>query len=395
MRKIIHLDLDAFFCAVEEREDPSLSGKAFAVGGTERGVIASCSYAARRFGIHSAMPTKVALTKCPNLILISPHHEKYRRASREVMSYLRSVAPVFEQLSIDEAFVDVSDLSIKAKEFATQIQKYINIKFSLPCSIGLASNKLVAKIANDVGKSKCKSNQPPNALTIVKPGDEENFLSMLPIQYLWGIGPKTASRMSRMGIETIGDLAKVPESRLTSAFGKMGRDFKLRAKGIDDRPVTTFHEIKSISNEITFAVDKDKINELKKSLLRLSIKVGSRLEKMNKKASTVKIKVRWYDFRTITRQTTVEVPIQSGEQIYSIAIRLFKQTWDQRTPIRLIGVGVSNFTTQSVQLSLWESSENNKNITSNQKINHLITVVQKRFGKDSLLIGSEYLHKED
>ena len=208
-RKILHLDLDAFFCSVEELLDPSLKGKPFAVGGNPqgRGVVSSCSYAARKFGVHSAMPMARALSLCPELIVIHHRHGLYSEYSNKVMDILRSHTPLFQQVSIDEAFLDVSDLPKPAGAIAREIQERVDREVHLPCSLGVATNKLVAKVANDFGKSQVKSGQAPRQITIVPPGEEAAFLAPLDIQSLWGIGPKTSQKLHGQGIHTIGQLA--------------------------------------------------------------------------------------------------------------------------------------------------------------------------------------------
>jgi DNA polymerase-4 len=393
-RTILHLDLDAFFCAVEELYNPSLRGIAFAVGGrpSERGVIASCSYAARQFGIHSAMPTTSALHLCPDLVLIKSHHKRYRIESTKVMKYLSSITNHFEQISIDEAFLDISQISQPVHDLAILIQNNINTNMHLPCSIGIASNKLVAKIANDYGKSTNVGNHSPNTITIVTAGDEAAFLAPLPVRHLWGIGPKTAERLARLGVSTIGDLAKIPEGVLINQFGKMGKEFTLRSKGIDNRPVISHHESKSLSNEVTFAKDKTNLQEVTNVLLQLSKKVSNRLCKENKTARTIKIKLRWYDFDTITRQFTYETPINDYDHIYAAAHQLLIKNWGDNKPIRLIGVGVSNldYPTPIFQLSYFDTEENRHDNKLPKQLEQAITIIQQRFGENSLVRGSRY-----
>ncbi len=209
--KIMHLDLDAFFCAVEEQRDASLVGKPFAVGGkpSERGVVASCSYAARQSGVHSAMPMARAVKLCPGLLVVPARHGVYSAVSRQVMARLHNLTGLVEQISIDEAFMDVSDLPEPGLVLAQRLQATIREELSLPCSIGVATNKLVAKMATDVGKASRRGGQPPNAIQVVPPGQEAAFLAPLPIQALWGVGPKTAARLNELGVRTVGDLANL------------------------------------------------------------------------------------------------------------------------------------------------------------------------------------------
>src|SRR5512139_1992988 len=260
-RTILHIDLDAFFCAVEENQNPALRGRAFAVGGKpeERGVVASCSYAARRMGVRSAMPMSRAIRLCPGLVIVPSRHGLYSEVSRQVMGILRGQTPLVEQISIDEAFLDISNLRDQPEHFGRGLQARIRDELHLPCSIGIASNKLMAKIATEVGKAlalkRIKAQglvEPPNAVTIVPVGKEAEFLSPLPADMLWGVGPKTSQRLTELGIHTIGDIAKWPESEMVRLFGENGRDLSRHAKGIDERPIETERETKSISQENTF-----------------------------------------------------------------------------------------------------------------------------------------------
>src|SRR5512146_795002 len=213
---ILHLDLDAFFCAVEETRNPELVGKAFAVGGKpdERGVVASCSYAARRYGIRSAMPMARAIRLCPGLLILPGRHRIYREVSRQVMERLRAVTPIMEQISIDEAFLDISAIAQSPNNVAHQLQDQIRDELRLPCSIGIASSKMVAKMATEVGKKSARGAGPPFALTIVPAGEEAAFLAPLPADMLWGVGPKTGERLTEIGIHTVGDIARWPEGEL-------------------------------------------------------------------------------------------------------------------------------------------------------------------------------------
>lgn len=358
---ILHLDLDAFFCAVEEQLNPDLKGKPFAVGGkpTERGVVASCSYPARAFGIHSAMPMSRAVQKCPDLIIVSHKMGDYRAVSRKVMTILRDVTPLVEQLSVDEAFMDMTAFGEDGEVLARQIQQRINIELKLPCSLGVASNKLVAKIANNRGKSQAETGKYPNAIEVVGVGAEADYLAPLPIRELWGVGPVTAEKMHEMDIYSIGDLAAVETTLLSRAFGKNGYDLSLRAKGIDSRPVVTERETKSISNEITFEQDVNDRAILNKTLRRMCESISQQLRKSELIGRTVKIKLRWSDFTTITRQTTVTNPRDTEQWLYKKAWTLLDEAWDGRRTIRLIGVGVANFSEDNAvrQLSLWDMDE--------------------------------------
>ena len=237
-RTILHLDLDAFFCAVEEQHDPSLAGKPFAVGGRpeERGVVASCSYAARKSGIHSAMPMSQARRRCPTLLIVPSHFASYRAASTQVMARLKALTPLVEQLSIDEAFLDVTALETPGEMLARQLQQTIRDELGLPCSLGVATNKLVAKIATDVGKAAAHTGSAPNALCVVPPGTEAAFLAPLPTRTLWGVGPRTVEQLAALGIRTIGDLARHPLPSLIRQFGKHGAAWCATPKAVTSAP---------------------------------------------------------------------------------------------------------------------------------------------------------------
>ena len=265
-RTILHVDLDAFYCSVEEQRDPTLTGQVFAVGGRPetRGVVASCSYAARQRGVHSAMPMSQALRLCPNLRIVPPRHSEYRAVSDKVMALLRRGTPLVEAISIDEAFLDVTAIVEESaaingawtgRTLALALQHRIQNELGLSCSLGVASNKMVAKIATDYGKAAVRTGQSPHALCVVPPGEEALFLAPLPTTALWGVGPKTAQQLNALGIATIGDLSKWPQRDLLERFGKHGYDLWQHAQGIDKREVVPERESKSISSETTFVRD--------------------------------------------------------------------------------------------------------------------------------------------
>jgi DNA polymerase-4 len=392
VRKILHLDLDAFFCAVEAKRDPLLRDKAFAVGGRpdQRGVVASCSYAARQFGIHSAMPMARAVKQCPDLIIIPSRYHAYQDASRQVMAQLHNLTPLVEQISIDEAFLDVSELPDSAETLARNLQATINNELGLPCSLGVATNKLVAKIANNIGKASVKSAQPPNTIKVVSPGQEAAFLAPLPVRELWGVGPKTEEQLATMGIFTIGDLAAQPETDLARKFGKLGNDLSQRAKGLDDRPVETEHEAKSVSHETTFARDITDGEKLRQVLRHLSEQVGRQLRKKKLSGTTIKIKLRWADFTTLTRQTTLDHSTNLDDDIYTAAEALFTHTWPSGKRVRLIGVGVSGFEPQAYQPGLWDKDDTEQA----QRWQSTLDTLRDRFGDQAIQRGSQ-LKKTD
>ena len=380
-RKIIHLDLDAFFCAVEALQDPSLLGEPFAVGGRPeyRGVVSSASYAARRYGVRSAMPTARALQLCPDLILVSGRHSQYGDYSRKVMRHLHNFAHSVQQISIDEAFIDVSDLRAPAEKIAGDLQLCIWEDLQLPCSLGVATSKLVAKIANNVGKASAKTKGPPMAITVVPPGEEAAFLAPLPITELWGVGPKTGENLRQLGINTIGDLADWPHEDLIHRFGKHGDDLARRARGLDDRPVATERGTKSISHEVTYAQDVTDEDQLKRTILRLSDNVGRRLRKARLRAATVKIKLRWSDFTTLTRQLTLPEPTDQDAVIYEAALKLLHANWRPGRPVRLIGVGTMNLNDPATQLRLWQTGTE-----KGQRLQETLDGLRDRFGRDAI-----------
>ncbi len=388
-RIILHLDLDAFFCAVEENQNPALRGRPFAVGGRpeERGVVASCSYAARALGIHAAMPMSRALRLAPGLIIVPGRHRLYRETSQQVMEKLRNVTPQVEQISIDEAFMDISGMG-EAETLARRLQQGIRDDLGLPCSIGIASNKLVAKIATEVGKKGARKNRdkkeigPPFALTIVPGGQEAAFLAPLPADMLWGVGPKTEARLAELGMRTVGDIARWPEADLVRRFGENGRDLSRHARGIDERPIITEHETKSISQEVTFVRDVSDDRELEKTLRELSAEVGRSLRKNDLAGRTVKIKLRWPDFTTLTRQSTLPQPTQSEEELARAALALLKAVRRPHQAVRLIGVGISGLGTPLRQLGLWD-----EDAERSRRVQEVIDELHARFGRDSIQRG--------
>lgn len=350
IRTVLHLDLDAFFCSVEELLDPSLAGTAFAVGApaSERGVLSTASYAARKYGVHSAMPTAQAMRLCPHLRLIQPRHKLYAEYSRRVMALLSNETPVLERISIDEAFLDLTGDPRPGGSVASYLKAQIRSETGLPSSFGVATNKLVAKIATNVGK--------PDGLVVVPPGEEAAFLAPLPMGMLWGAGPKSRARLSALGLRTIGDIAACAESDLVRWFGAPGVEMLNHARGIDHRPVETGREAKSISHETTFARDVTDGDELRRTLLELSGRVGASLRRDGLAARTVKLKLRWPPFETLTRQTTLPLATDLDAVIYSTALALFQKEWSRGKAVRLMGVGVSGLGEPATQLGLFDSA---------------------------------------
>jgi len=390
-RTILHIDLDAFFCAVEENQNPSLRGKAFAVGGKpeERGVVASCSYAARRMGIRSAMPMSKALKLSSRLIIVPSRHHLYSEVSRQVMAILHEQTPLVEQISIDEAFLDVSGLQDEPERFGRGLQARIYGELHLPCSIGIASNKLMAKLATEVGKALALQRikvqgltEPPNAITVVNLGEEAAFLNPLPADMLWGVGPKTSARLTELGISTIGDLAKWPESELIRLFGENGRDLARHSKGIDDRSIVTERETKSISQEITFSKDVRDDRVLEKTLRDMSTEVGRQLRKNNLVGKTIKLKIRWPDFTTLTRQTTLNDPTDQDDVIEKLALDLLRSVRRSNQAVRLIGVGISGLGAPIRQLGLW-----NMDVERSRRLQQAMDTLNEKYGRDVIHKG--------
>jgi len=380
IRKIIHLDLDAFFCSVEELLDPSLKGKAFAVGGSTsgRGVITSASYSARMHGVRSAMPTREALKIFPELLLVRSGYHHYSQYSDKVMDILRDTTPIVEQVSIDEAFLDVSDMPQPIASIAQDLQKRVMQETGLPCSLGCASSRVVAKMANDFGKKQVKTGRSPQKITVVEPGTEEEFMAPLDIQALWGVGPKTAAHLRQRGITTIGRLAALGDADLKNYFGHHGESMRRRAKGIDNTPIyPESGDPKSVSNEMTFHEDQDNEVGLLKILRGLSEKVGSRLRKAGLAGSVVQIKIRYADFSTYTRQTSMKECTNLDQEIYDEVQRLFLKHWQSGRAVRLLGVGVSSLDKPHRQLALWDDQSSKK-----EELTRAVDDLRERFGKD-------------
>lgn len=384
MRKILHVDLDAFFCSVEELKNPSLKGKPFAVGGMpgQRGVVASCSYAARQFGVRSAMSTGRALALCPELILVSGRHSEYESYSRRVMEILAQISPLVEIVSIDEAFVDISDLPEQPDLIARRIQQKVREEVQLPCSVGIAGSKLVAKIATDIGKSEKKSNVAPCAIKYIPPGSEEAFLAPLPVAAIPGVGPKTETRLRELGIEKIQDLQHRDEKELQPLLGKNVTFLIRAAHGQDSSPVEVAHELKSISQETTFSRDVHNPVEIERTIRWLTEKVARRLRENRMSADTIRVKIRLKDFSTHTRQARLSSPTDVESTLLEQALQLFRDFHSSEQYIRLIGVGVSGLGESWHQMGLWEGTTE-KEI----KLHQVLDQVQQKYGKKALQTG--------
>jgi len=304
------------------------------------------------------------------------------------MEILRRYSGLIEQISIDEAFLDISDIPRSGVEVAQDIQQTIRRELDLPCSIGIASNKLVAKIATDTGKAGNRGPIPPCAILEVPAGGEAAFLAPLPVRALWGVGPKSAARFQSLGIHTIGDLAKDPELTLVKLFGKYGYDLSRHARGIDTSPLEPEHEIKSISQEVTFDRDVSDVKVLEKVIREQSEQVAFRLRKNNMTAATVRLKIRWPDFSTQSRQLTLPQPTSQDAVIIKAALELLGAIWTGTRKVRLIGVGVSNLQTETWQLSLRD--------TPDEKEHRLLAAMDElkgRFGKRIVQRGTDLKDK--
>ena len=337
-RTILHVDLDAFFAAVEQRDRPELRGRPVIVGGdpSGRGVVSAASYEARRFGVHSAMSLREALRRCPDGVFLPVDGRRYQQASRDVMAVLRRFTPQVEPISIDEAFLDVTGSAAlfgDGTTIAGAIKSAVREDVGLVASVGVASTKLVAKIASDLRK--------PDGLVVVAPGDEASFLAPLAIGRLWGVGEKTAVALSDFGVRTIGDLAALPPDVVVRRFGKHGGSLIQRARGIDDDPVHEGDPAKSVGHEHTFDVDTSDREIIERTLLAMSEGVSGRLRSAGVRASTIAVKIRDGSFRTITRQRTLAEPTDLTEPIFRTALDLARPEV-RGIRVRLLGVTASN-----------------------------------------------------
>ena len=382
-RYVLHLDCDAFFASVEEILDPSLRGKPLIVGAPpeRRGVVASASYPARAFGVRSAMPTAQALRLCPQAIVLPPRHKIYGEYSARMMAILSEYTPLVEPLSLDEAFLDVTGYKARwgsPEELAQQLQERLSAELGLTASIGLASNKLVAKIASGLEK--------PRGFVVVPHGRETEFLCPLPVEKLWGVGEVTAGSLHEMGVSTIGQLAQLPASQLEARLGRRGQDLHRQARGIDDSPVVVEREEKSLSRETTFAQDVGDGQVLRKKLLILSESVARRLRKRGLRGRTVKLKLRYSDFETLTRQVTMGTPTDLEQVIFDQAARLLDQSWDSKRKVRLIGVGVTKFDTEESQLSLFEGAGDGR-IEKLRRLSQSVDRIRQKYGDEAIRRG--------
>jgi nucleotidyltransferase/DNA polymerase involved in DNA repair len=335
--------MDAFYAAVEQRDRPELRGRPVIVGadpkgGRGRGVVSTCSYEARRFGVHSAMPISVAFRQCPKGVYLPVDMAKYAAVSKQVMAILRRFTDVVEPVSIDEAFLDVtgSERALgSGEQIAGRLKREIHDELGLTASVGVASCKLVAKIASDMRK--------PDGLVVVPPGEEAAFLAPLPVRRLWGVGPKLEEQLAKLGVQTIGDLAALDESRLRRRLGSHGHDLRRLARGEDDREVVASSgEAKSIGQEHTYDEDQADPAVLRRTLLKLADGVAGRLRHHGLRGRTITLKYRDESFTTLTRSETIGAATDHGDVIFAVAWRLFEQVHGRRR-VRLLGIYASGF----------------------------------------------------
>ena len=374
---ILHIDMDAFYASVEQLDDPRLRNKCVIVGGTSnRGVVSAASYAARQFGVRSAMPIYQAKQKCPHGIFVPPRMDRYQAVSKKIMAVLRDFSPLVEPVSIDEAYVDITGcqrLFGEPQEIAWEIKRKIMETVNLTCSVGVAPNKFLAKIASDMQK--------PDGLTLIAPEQAGAFVDSLPINKVPGVGNKMQHQMELLGIRTLGDIQRLPQETLLRHLGKFGLRLRALSAGIDDSPVTPHAPHKSISSERTLAADTRDRELLKRCLLSQSADVARQLRLAGVRAKTITLKIKDADFKTVTRRTTIAIPGQSSKTIYEQAARLLDE-YKITKKIRLIGVGTSGFSpvSASVQMGLFEHSEEADGDW--EKVDKALDAISKKFGKD-------------
>ncbi|HEY7211151.1 MAG TPA: DNA polymerase IV [Bryobacteraceae bacterium] len=384
-RLICHVDMDAFFVSVEELFDPSLKGKPVVVGGkaNQRGVVAAASYAARRFGVHSAMPLRVAGQLCPHAIFVEGHPDRYREYSRKVFSVLNTFSPLVEMASIDEAYLDFTGterLHGPALKTGHSLREAIVRATNLKCSLGLASSRLVAKVSSDQAK--------PSGVLYVLPGQEARFLAPLEVRRIPGVGKKTEAALHKIGIRRVGDLAQLDESFLAARFGRWGLALAGKARGADaggwfDAEIGANEDPKSISHENTFHEDSADATHLETALLKLSEMVARRLREHQLYARTIQLKLRNEDFETITRACSLDHATQLDREIAGAVTRLFREAWDGKTPIRLVGVHAGNLQPFEGQMSLLDEPETARLRNAFRSVDH----IRNRFGEASVSLA--------
>lgn len=382
-RTILHVDMDAFYASVELLRRPELRGRPVVVGGAgARGVVAAASYEARSYGVHSAMPALRARRLCPDAVFLPGDHPHYGEVSGRLMELFRSVTPLVEPLSLDEAFLDISGtrrLLGPPLEVATWLRRRVREEEQLSCSVGVASNKFLAKLATNRAKPRASRSGPVEGagVHVVEPGRELAFLRPLPVGDLWGVGPATLAKLERLGIATVGDLADTPSTALASSLGKgAARHLHDLANGRDDREVVPDQDPKSISHEETFAVDLTDLDQLRPELVRMSDAVAARLRHHGFRGRTVQLKLRYRDFTTLTRSTTLPSATDRGNEVLSTAWTMLERL-PVHTGVRLLGVGVSNLARGAApeQLSFDTPTDDGWDAT-----NQVVDAIRDRFG---------------
>jgi len=395
-RTVLHVDMDAFFVSVELLDRPELRGRPVVVGGSgARGVVAAASYEARFYGVHSAQPGAVARRLCPQAVFIDGRHDRYREVSAHIMEIFESITPLVEPLSLDEAFLDVSGRSRSlgdGPQIAAMIRARVLDETGLTCSVGVAHNKFLAKLATETAKPKASRTGPVfgSGVAVVDRDDVEGFLWPLAAQALWGVGPATLTKLQRLGVSTVGDIARVPVDALRAAVGPAaGGQLHRLAHGLDDRPVVAGAEAKSISHEETFATDVADRARLEREIVRLADAVSDRLRRASSFARTVQLKVRYASFQTVTRSFTLPDGTDDGVEMASVARRLLSDI-DVSGGIRLIGVGVSGLAPaaeRTIQLSLLDAvgdATSGGDPLSAAALNSAVDEIRERFGRSSI-----------
>jgi DNA polymerase-4 len=379
-RTIMHVDLDAFFVSVEQVLNPELQGKPVVVGGRpeRRGVVAAASYEARAFGLHSGMPLATAVRLCPQAIFIEGSFPRYRDASKKFMAILADFSPFLEPMGLDEAYLDVTgfeSLHGSIHRMARSIKQRVRKELGLAASIGIASCKVIAKVASDLSK--------PDGLLEVPPGEERAFLAPLPIEKLPGIGKKTEQKLKGLGIKTLGQLSQMPPETLKSHFGAFGETLHRSASGIDNSQVSPPTEARSISRETTFDKDIDERSTLEATLRYLAERVGSNLRQQEKLAKTITLKLRYADFTTITRSHTLPQATDTDHAIYDTGATLLRRAVaTERQPVRLIGIGVSNLIEPGRQLAMLDTCDQRQ-----EQLNRTIDRIRDRYGFAAIQTG--------
>ena len=343
IRKIIHIDMDAFYASVEQRDEPTLKGKPVAVGyPAKRGVVAAASYEARSFGVRSAMPSTVAIRKCAELVFVPPRFDVYREVSKQIHAIFKNYTPLVEPLSLDEAYLDVTD-NLKgiptAWETAKEIRARIYEETKLTASAGISCNKFLAKLASDYRK--------PNGQFAIMPDQAEAFVATLPVAKFHGVGPKTAAKMRALGIETGSDLRRQTLDFLQDRFGKSGSWYYNIARGRDERPVEPDRERKSLGSETTFPEDRTDPVQIEAGVIAMADDVWAWCEKTNSRGRTVTVKIKWADFQISTRSRSMEMTIQTREKLHQVALDLIRSVFPPPKGVRLVGVTLSNFRSQT------------------------------------------------